>query len=399
MFLKENVKKVRSLFNGFAIAGVAAAALLMGANAATANAQVKGDRTDAPSGGAANKFLDFTGNGRTDFVTVALAAPNSGGPISWRVAGNPASAVPNQAFIRRFDYGTVGTTADNGDAIVVGDYTGDNKAELAVFRGADQTALDRTGIWYLAQFPTGPGPITIDRAVRWGDGFSDAAVTGDYDGDGKADYAVFRLQTDPQVGGQAVSGYWYILSSGTNTTRAIKFGQYRDASGAQVTGAAVFNGADFNGDGRDELIYITRNSAGTVVNYFIGDALTGAGVITRSYGNYNADYSITPADYTGDGKADFVVCRQTDTSGIAIWYIMNSATGAVTATRFGIADPLFMDGDIPVRGDYDGDNRHDIAVWRPSNRTFYWISSINGSFQAQQFGETTDTPLGAFGEY
>ncbi len=380
MFLRENVKKVRSLFSGAALVGVAAAALFVGAGTASVNAQTVGGEADAPSGGALNKFLDFNGNGTTDFVTVAFAAANTGGPISWRVLGNPANPAPNQALIRRFNYGL----ADD-DSIVVGDYVGDNKTDLTVFRNPTVTA-STPATWYVSQFPIGTGGITLDRTVRWGDAFSDLGTTGDYDGDGKADYAVVRVE-----GGNIV---WYILSSSTNTSRRIVYGLFTGA-----TGPSIFNGADFNGDGRDELIYVTRNASGTIVNYFIGDSITGAGVITRSFGNYNTDYSFTPADYTGDGRADFVACRQTDTSGTAIWYILNSATGAVTATRFGIADPNFLDGDIPVRGDYDGDNRHDIAIWRPSNRTFYYISSQFNNIQAQQFGESTDTPLGAFGLY
>ncbi len=380
MFLKKNIKKVRSLVHGFAVAGVAATAMFWSANTLTVNAQKVGDETSAPSGGATNKFLDFTGNGRTDWTMVAFAAAGSGGPITWRVAGNPASAVPNQAFIRIFNYGL----ADD-DSIVTGDYIGDNKVELAVFRNPT-VAASTPANWYVSQFPNGTGPITIDRTVRWGDAFSDVGTTGDYDGDGKADYAAVRVE-----GGTLI---WYILSSSTGTTKRIPFGLFTGA-----TGPSVFNGADFNGDGRDELIYITRNAAGTVVNYFIGDSNTGAGVITRSYGNYNTDYSITPADYTGDGRADFVACRQSDTDGIATWYILNSATGAVTATKFGIADPLFTDGDFPVRGDYDGDNRHDIAVWRPSNQTFYYISSQFNNIQSQRWGSATDLPLGIFGQY
>lgn len=377
MFLKKNIKKMRSLVSGFAVAGVAATALFLGANASTTNAKTAGDETNAPSGGALNKFLDFNGNGTTDFATVSFAPTGSGGPISWRVAGNPASPLPNQAFIRRFNYGL----ADD-DSIVVGDYVGDSRTDLTVFRN---TAAPAPGYWYISQFPTGTGGVIGDRRVQWGDGFTDSVTTGDYDGDGKADYAAIRVENGNIV--------WYILGS-TNVTRRIVFGLFTGA-----TGPSIFNGADFNADGRDELVYVTRNAAGTVVNYFVGDAVTGAGVITRSFGNYNTDSSLTPADYTGDGRADFVACRQTALDGVAVWYILNSATGTVTATRFGIADPNFTDGDIPVRGDYDGDNRHDIAVWRPSNRTFYYISSQFSNFQAQQFGDDGDTPLGAFGIY
>lgn len=375
MFLKKNIKKVRSLFSSFAVVGLATTALFWGANTASVKAQTADD-TDAPTGGTTNKLLDFNGNGTTDFVTLALPA---GGPISWRVLGNPASAVPNQALIRRFDYGL----ADD-DSIVVGDYVGDSKTELAVYRN---TAASAPGIFYLAQFPIGTGGVTLDRAVQWGNGFTDiAGATGDYDGDGKVDYTVVRVVNNNLV--------WYVLSSSTNTSKAITFGTLTG-----VTGPAVFPGADFNGDGRDEFVYVTRNASGNAVTFYLGDAVTGAGVVTRTFGNFNTDFNVAPADYTGDGRADFASVRETDASGNAIWYIMNSATNAVTATRFGISDPTFTDLDVPVRGDYDGDNRQDIAVYRAGNRTFYYISSRFNNVQAQQFGDDGDTPLASFGLY
>jgi hypothetical protein len=186
---------------------------------------------------------------------------------------------------------------------------------------------------------------------------------------------------------------WYIMSSSTNTVRGVTHGTLTG-----VTGPAIFPGADFNGDGRDELIYLYRNSAGTQVTYQIGDAVTGAGVMARVYGNYNTDFSLAPDDYTGDGRADFVAVRQNQGT-TAVWYIQNSVTNQVEATRFGLADPTFADLDLPVRGDFDGDGRHDICVWRDSNQTFYFRSSANGSIGGQKSGDSGDFPLGSFGQY
>ncbi|CAN5734931.1 hypothetical protein BH24ACI1_BH24ACI1_11840 [soil metagenome] len=371
MFLKKNKKNLRSLLSVFAVLGLAITALWWGANTSTINAQV-----------VRGTLFDFSGEGRTDFTTLS-GSPS--GNITWNIVVNPVIAAPNQGIIRRFDFGFLANTAQGRlqDVIVPADYVGDRKTEIAVYRRSNS-------VYYLAQFPAATNTgIMLDRAVPFGIGATDIALEGgDYDGDGKDDYTVVR-----NVGGTV---NWLIMSSGTNTFKSIPFGRTGITG---TTGTFYMRGADFTGDGRDELVFVNRNTAGTVVNYYIGDSNTGAGVITKSFGNFNTDFSFPPADYTGDGRADFVAVRETD-GAAAIWYINNSVTNVTTATRFGIADPNFTDLDVPVRGDYDGDRRHDIAVYRESNRTFYYISTANnGSFQGQEAGPSGETPLASFGLY
>ena len=361
MFLNKYRENLYPRITKFTLLALAVTVFCCGANIVTTNAQVV--RKNVP--------LDFTGDGRTDWVSVAAVA----GAIRWKITGNPAPAAPNAAFKRDFDYGLA------SDQIVPRDYTGDRKTDVTVRRAGTPAT------YYVAQFPTGTGGITLDRAVTWGQTGDRVGSEGDYDGDGKVDYTVVR-----NTGGVLT---WYILTSGTGTQRAIRFGSIPTGVGFRLT-----EGADFTGDGRDELVLFTFDAAtGEEGTFYIGDATTGAGVSTLAYGDFVNDYVISPADYTGDGRADLVVARQSDSP--ATWYIRNTATGAVTATSFGISDPNFTNEDRPVRGDYDGDGRHDIAVYRRSNQTFYYLrsSSNNTVIDGQKHGDSGDTPLGFIGVY
>ena len=340
---------------------------------------------------AKSTLFDFTGNGRTDYATLAIPTT---GPIRWKIAGNPAAPGANQAFIRGFDYGLSnivtnpdGSTTQLGDAIVPQDYSGDKKTEVAVWRPGAQSNF------FVAQFPIGPGPLSIERTVPFGISSDNPNAVGDYDGDGKIDYTVSRRRTNSDG---SVDITWYSVLSSNNTVRATTLGLPSAA-----LSYAVVNGADFNGDGRDELVLLTLSGdcdfvPGTIcaITYYGNDSINATGVFTRQFGNFNSDYSVTPADYTGDKKADLVAVRQTSAG--QVWYINNSAANTTTGTTFGIGDTNVRN-DVQVRGDYDGDGRQDIAVWRISTQTFYYIGSATNTVGSQQFGDAGDTPLGSFG--
>ncbi len=49
------------------------------------------------------------------------------------------------------------------------------------------------------------------------------------------------------------------------------------------------------------------------------------------------------------------------------WYVLNSNDGIAYASRLVVALGLGSAGDLPVPGDYDGDGRPDLGVWRASS--------------------------------
>ncbi|MDQ3798196.1 MAG: FG-GAP-like repeat-containing protein [Acidobacteriota bacterium] len=84
------------------------------------------------------------------------------------------------------------------------------------------------------------------------------------------------------------------------------------------------------------------------------------------------------ADFENDGKDNISVFRDGN------WYWLNSVNNSFNAAQFGISS------DKLAPADYDGDGRTDLAVFR--NGAWYIIQSSNGAFRALNFGAAGDLP-------
>jgi hypothetical protein len=178
---------------------------------------------------------------------------------------------------------------------------------------------------------------------------------------------------------------WFILHSSTNTFSAVRFGLPEDKP---------TTGADYNGDGRAEITVIRTYDSQLPARsntYYAGDSITGALVVAQDWGGAGNQDVYVIGDYLGDRRADFAVMRRSN-SGVdatnATWYILeNGGSRQIVVRQFGYGSAGAAT-DSAICGDYNGDGKQDIAVYRNAERNFYWLNSPDfNSFSSQQWGQ------------
>lgn len=279
--------------------------------------------------------------------------------------------------------------------LTVGDYGGDHKTDLTVFRPSNGTwySIDSAsgGSWSMPWGQSGDIPVSGDYSYggtadgitdtmvyrpstgvwyfadsvtfgtwwqQWG-GQGDIPISGDWDGDGLSDIAIWRHFTNSGY----PAGMWWIINSHDWSVTASQLGQEGD----------IPVPCDYDGDGKSDLA-VFRPSDSTWHVLFSGWANNGPSVYT-----WGVTGSVPiPGDYDGDGICDF-----------GAW---NPSTGYFEKTGSVSGGPYWTDGylgqagDVPAPGDYDGDGKTDVVVWRPSNATWYGIRSSDGGHTAVQWG-------------
>ena len=120
--------------------------------------------------------------------------------------------------------------------------------------------------------------------------------------------------------------------------------------------------ADFDGDGRSDLVVYRPSDGGWYIRY------SALGYAQNQWGYFQWGLSTDipiPADFDGDGRTDLAIYRPSDGG----WYIRYSSLG--WALNQWAYFQWGLPADTPLTADFDGDGRTDLAVYRPSDGGWY----------------------------
>jgi hypothetical protein len=345
--------------------------------------------TTTPTG-PTDANVDLDGNGRTDYVvargtnTPLALNPDEARPGRLNYSSldvrptrgarsESASAIPEAPPIYWYTlFNNSGATAVQpwGDAatdfITPEDFDGDGKDDLTIWRPVPGGA----------QFWIFQSSTNTAVGHSFGIDGDDPAVVGDYDGDNKADVAVFRCPGALEPDGQC---YFFYRGTNNNPGGQITYVPW----GFGVDGDFFPYVGDFDGDQKNDFCLQRSNPSIPANGQFI---LLKSSNLTAEFidWGFSSDF-IIPGDYDGDGKSDFCVRRSnTPSPGVRTFYIL-TRTGATSAVVWSAT------GDASAPGDYDGDGKTDIAVWRgsatPGFTGFWVLNSSNGAASFTPWGQ------------
>lgn len=235
-----------------------------------------------------------------------------------------------------------------------GDFNGDGLVDILWHRD-DGAMTDWLGTHNGSFAPNGANELEVINP-QW-----QIAATGDFNGDGRDDILWHRddgAMTD-----------WLGNPNGSFTPNAA------NALEVVATQWQIVGAGDFNGDGRDDILW--RNVDGRITDW-LGTPTGGfADNVANALNGVSLDWHVAGiGDFNGDGRDD-ILWRNTD-GRVTDW--LGTANGGFAPNSGAFLASVSTDWSVAAIGDYNGDARDDI-LWRNADgRTYDWLGQTNGSF-------------------
>jgi hypothetical protein len=277
---------------------------------------------------------DWNGDGKGDYARL-------GGPGAWAFLSNG-----DGSFTRVFhDYGTLNFGQPSTWQAISGDFDGDGKSDYARLGGTGSFIFyGGAGGSFTRVFQ----PYTAAPALDFGEASSWTPVTGDFNGDGRTDYA--------RLGGPGA----FVFLGNANRTFTRTFHDYGTLNFGQPSTWQVVSG-DFDNDGKDD--YARLGGTGSFI--FYGGA---GGSFTRVFQPYTdapaldfgeaSPWQSVAGDWNGDGRTDYA--RLGDQGA---WVFFGNANRTFTRAWRGYGTLAFglPSTSTPITGDFDGDGKDEYA--------------------------------------
>jgi subtilisin-like proprotein convertase family protein len=150
------------------------------------------------------------------------------------------------------------------------------------------------------------------------------------------------------------------------------------AGGFTATFSSTFGGTAPNGTWNLFVVDFVNGDGGTIAGGWTLEIITSGG----------APVPDAQGDYDGDGFTDYAVVRNAGgINGQITWHISHNVSAIPRAQPWGFG----LDSFVPA--DYDGDQKDDIAIWRPGIQSaFHIIQSGTNTLRTIEFGTGGDNP-------
>ncbi|WP_158888180.1 FG-GAP-like repeat-containing protein [Amycolatopsis anabasis] len=290
---------------------------------------------------------DFNGDAKDDVGSYFFGI--GGQTIAYSTGSGFANAAAAAAKGKRV------AAMSSWDELLSGDFNGDGKADLVSFSASDSKSVE-------VALSTGSG---FAAETLWHGNFPTSyqyTAVGDFNGDGKDDIARF---TRGDAGRVYVS-----LSDGTKFVQTDWQWHGHFALGEEIPAIG-----DFNGDGKDDIATFIRGGSGQVyVSLSNGSQFVEDGWLWRS-GFALGESLPSTGDFDGDGKDDIVAFSWDSAAVVTV--------ARSTGTSFEPGNSRWhshfaLGGEIPGTGDFDGDGRSDVVTFTRGDSADVYVSLSDG---------------------